>query len=662
MAAGPWREVIYISTESSGWLAGSGGRSSSDDSDIVRLTIQRNELGDVLAAQPELLFDGSRVGLDGDSEDVDALAILPDGRLVISTTGRATVPGMTAEDEDLLLFTPAAGALGYSTAGTWSLLLDGSDVGLTTSSEDVDAVAILPDGRLLISTTGDARVTGADKRTISGRGEDLLVFTPAADGLGPATRGSWAMYFDGSAAGLAGSGEKVDAADVQFDDAGAGLLHLSTGGSFQVNGQLGQDEDAFIYDLASRSFATNLSLDGSMLALEANDIDALHVGPTMLDTIELPALPMLDIAGILSVAGAKLAAHDALSTSKLNYPREHAANAGRWTTIGPTNWEGGFYPGALWLMFEHTQDPAWQARAEAWTAGLAPHQNNIATHDVGFIIGSSFGQGLRLTGNESYRDVMLTAARSLTSRFDPDVGATRSWNNHTFPVIIDNLMNLELLFWAAKNGGGTAAGGDSQAIYDMALSHARTTLANHVRSDGSTYHVVDYSPTTGAVLRRFTHQGKDNETTWSRGQAWAVHGFTMVYRETSDAAFLHAARRTADYFLDHLPPDWVPPADFQSTYTGLTHKDSSAAAIAAAGLIELSGLETDPVRRERYWHAAVHILDSLASPTYFSSNPAHAGLLLHGSRKYPGDNRTYMFGDYYFLEAVMRYQSAIGLH
>ena len=312
-------------------------------------------------------------------------------------------------------------------------------------------------------------------------------------------------------------------------------------------------------------------------------------------------------------------------------------------------------------MYEHTQDPIWQARAEAWTAGLSQQQYNTGTHDVGFIIGSSFGQGLRLTENESYREVMLTAARSLSSRFNPDVGAIRSWNNFTFPVIIDNLMNLELLFWAAKNGGTTAAGGNAQALYDMAVSHATKTLQNHVRADGSTYHVVDYSPTTGGVLKRFTYQGKSNESTWSRGQAWAVYGFTMTYRETGDEQFLDAARRTADYFIDHLPDDWVPQADFQSTYTDLAHKDSSAAAIAASGLIELSQLETDPLRSQRYWTAAVNILGSLASPTYFSPGSNNAGLLMHGSRNYPGDNRSYMFGDYYFIEAMMRYQAATNL-
>jgi unsaturated chondroitin disaccharide hydrolase len=189
----------------------------------------------------------------------------------------------------------------------------------------------------------------------------------------------------------------------------------------------------------------------------------------------------------------------------------------------------------------------------------------------------------------------------------------------------------------------------------MAISHATKTLANHVRADGSTYHVVDYNPTTGAVIDKYTHQGKSDESTWARGQAWAVYGFTMVYRETGDLQFLEAARRTADYCLANLPDDFVPLADFRSTYTDLAHKDSSAAAIAASGLIELSQLEDDPARSQRYRAGAANILDSLASPTYLTSTSANAGLLLHGARNYPGENRTYMFGDYYFVEALLRY-------
>jgi len=665
-AALPLFEVVYLSLETAGAVTGTDGvRVSYDDSDILRTTVERNEAGDTLSVQHELLFDGSDVGLSGDGEDLDALAILPDGRIILSPTSRATVPGVTAEDEDLLLFTPAMtelnSGLGKRTAGTWSLLFDGSDVGLSSDNEDLDALSILPDGRIVISTLSDGSVTGPTGSGISIRGEDLLAFTPAVDGLGAmilgtTTRGTWAKYFDGSNAGLANSSERVDALDIDATNADAAILHLSTTGSFSVVGATGQDEDAFTFDLAANGFVPGLRFSGLALGFPSSaDIDALHIGPTVLDAVDLTYRPVINVAGVLSVAQTKLAAHDAKSTTKLNYPREHSLNSVNWTTIGPTNWEGGFYPGALWQLFEHSADPAWQARAAAWTAGLEYRKNDTTTHDLGFVIGNSFGQSYRLTGERAYLDVVLTAARSLSSRYDPDVGAIRSWNGGNFQVIIDSLMNLELLFLAAKHGGTTASGGSSQDLYNMAVSHAKKALANHVRTDGSTYHVVDYNPTTGAVLDKYTRQGMSDESTWARGQAWAVYGFAMVYRETGDPMFLEAARRTADYFIANLPDDFVPMADFQSTYTDLSHKDSSAAAIAASGLIELSQRDTEPARGDRYRAAAANILDSLASPTYLSSTSANAGLLLHGARNYPGENRTYMFGDYYFLEALLRY-------
>jgi hypothetical protein len=657
----PLLEVVYLSLETAGAVTGTDGvRVSYDDSDILRTTIERSEMGELIAVRHELLFDGSDVGLSGDGEDLDALAILPDGRIVLSTTSRATVPGATAEDEDLLLFTPTVtelnSGLGTLTAGTWSLLFDGSDVGLASDNEDLDALSILPDGRLVISTLSDGSVPGPTGSGISVRGEDLLVFTAAVDGLGATTRGTWAKYFDGSNVGLATSSERIDALDIDATNADAAIVHFSTTGSFNVVGAAGQDEDVATFDFATNSFTPGLRLRGLSLGLPASaDLDALHIGPTVLDSVDLTYTPVIDVAGVLSVAQAKLAAHDTKSTTKLNYPREHSLNSTNWTTTGLSSWEAGFYPGALWQMFDQSGDPAWLARASAWTAGLEGRKNDTGTHDVGFVIGNSFGQGYRLSGDPAYLDVVLTAARSLSSRYDPVVGAIRSWNGGSFQVIIDSMMNLELLFLAAKHGGTTASGGSSQDLYNTAVSHATKVLANHVRPDGSTYHVVDYSSTTGAVLDKFTSQGKSDESTWARGQAWAVYGFTMVYRETGDPAFLEAAHRTADYFLANLPDDFVPMADFQSTYTDPAHKDSSAAAIAASGLFELSQLETDPARGQRYRAAAAIILDSLASPTYLSSTSANAGLLLHGARNYPGGNCTYMFGDYYFLEALLRY-------
>ena len=634
--------MLLLSTDQPGtFVNGSGERIGYDDSDI--LLLRTDATASPTGYAYALLFDGSDVGLTADEEDVDALAVLDDGRIILSTTGRASVPGVTAEDEDLLLFTPSPGGLGTDTAGTWSLYFDGGDVGLGSTGEDVDAVSVLPDGRLLISTTGPVTAGG-----VAGGGEDLLAFRPAPDGLGPKTDGTWTLFFDGSRSGLAGTPENIDAADLRDTS----RLHLSTSGTFKAGAAAGRDEDVFTYDLAGRAFAPVLRLDGSAAGLATSqDVDAIQVAPAA----AYPAPSAIDVDRVLAVAATKLAAHDAANADKTKYPHDGVPGTGKWATIAPSYWVSGFYPGALWHLYERTNDPAWRSRAEAWTRGLESQKNNRSTHDVGFMMFSSFGHGQRLTGEAGYRDVLRTAARSLSSRYNPAVGALRSRDRDDHEVIIDNLMNLELLFWAAKNGGTTSGGGPATALFDMAVSHAARTLADHVRPDGSTYHVVDYDERTGRVLRKYTLQGKGDETTWSRGQAWAVHGFTTVYRESGDARFLAAARRVADYFLARLPADHVPAADFDSTYTDLAHKDSSAAAIAASGLIELSRLETDPARREKYFAAAARILTSLTSSTYLSTSPRDAGMLLHGSRAYPGNDRSYIYGDYYLIQALTRY-------
>src|SRR5262245_42159603 len=205
LATLPLAETIYFSTDAAGSVTGTdGGFVKFDDSDILRLDIERSETGEILSARYRLLFDGSDVGLDTNDEDIDAFAILEDGRFILSTTGRAVVPGATAEDEDLLVFTPAAGGLGYHTAGAWSLYFDGSDVGLSDANEDIDALAILPEGRLAVSTVGLFSVSG-----VSGGGEDLLAFQPSA--LGAGTAGKWSLLFDGSKFGLTTTSEKLDA-------------------------------------------------------------------------------------------------------------------------------------------------------------------------------------------------------------------------------------------------------------------------------------------------------------------------------------------------------------------------------------------------------------------------------------------------------------------
>lgn len=345
----------------------------------------------------------------------------------------------------------------------------------------------------------------------------------------------------------------------------------------------------------------------------------------------------------------------AISTAR--YPKS-TTSIGSWSTTGASSWTSGFFPGSLWLMGEQSADPSWKTKAEAWQAGIESQKTNTSTHDVGFMIFSSFGNGYRLTGNDAYRQVVLTAARSLATRYSAKVGSIKSWNGPTsadFRVIIDNMVNLELLFWASKHGG-------SSAWHDIAVSHALKTRENHVRADGSTYQIVNYDPTTGAVKSKGTKQGLNAESTWSRGQAWAVYGFTMAYRETGDARFLETARRTAEYFLAHLPADGVPYWDLELPRTVGEPRDSSAAAVAASGLLELSRLEPDARRGQSYLSAAKHILTSLSSPAYLAEGTTSKAILLHGTQSKPSGSfdTGLVYGDYYFLEALIRHQRIAG--
>jgi len=339
-------------------------------------------------------------------------------------------------------------------------------------------------------------------------------------------------------------------------------------------------------------------------------------------------------------------------------PDQHARSTlvdGSWKAVDASNWASGFFCGCQWLLYEWTGASDWRDRAMTWSADLEGQKNDRGSHDVGFQILSSFGNGYRLTGDPSYREVILDAAESLASRFDPTVGCVRSWDfgSWQFPVIIDNLMNLELFLWAAANGG------DPQ-YREMAISHARRTIEEHVRTDGSTFHVVDFDPADGSVLWKGTHQGAADGSTWARGQAWGIAGFAMMHRYTRDREFLVAARRLADDFLKRLPADGVPYWDFDAPGIPDEPRDTSAAAIAAAGLIELSGFVGRAGDSQLYRMAAIRILKSLSSAPYWAEGSISDGLLLHGVGNRPSDKEvdvTLIYGDYYFLEALLRLEN-----
>ena len=270
-------------------------------------------------------------------------------------------------------------------------------------------------------------------------------------------------------------------------------------------------------------------------------------------------------------------------------------------------WTSGFYPGTLWLLYEASGDAAFADAAREWTAVVEPEKRNGGTHDMGFKIYTSAGTALRLTGDDHYREVVVEAADTLLTRFDPTVGAIRSWDWGTwkYPVIIDNMMNLELLYAASR-----ITGDDRYA--EAATQHARTTLQNHFRADGSSYHVVQYDEKTGAVLAKGTHQGYSDASAWSRGQAWALYGYTMAYRESGEPEFLAQAQSVADFILSHprLPGDGVPYWDFDAPAIPDEPRDASAAAVIASGLYELAGFS--PEASERYTEAADQMLAALS--------------------------------------------------
>ncbi len=357
-----------------------------------------------------------------------------------------------------------------------------------------------------------------------------------------------------------------------------------------------------------------------------------------------------------------------------NFPRR-TSDKGQMQTTGMNDWTSGFFPGSLWYLYELTGDKAWKESAEKWTMSLEPVKTNKGTHDIGFMMYCSFGNAERLAPNPEYVDILVESANSLCTRYNPAAKVIKSWNGGTswdgnrweFPVIIDNMMNLELLFYASK------VTGDSK-YRDIAVSHANTTLKNHLRPDFSSYHVVNYDEKTGAVLNSQTCQGYSDNSTWSRGQAWAVYGYTVMYRETKDPAYLEAAKKTAKYFIDHLPKDMVPYWDFNIGMAGyvpgknsyaakseelVRSRDASASAVVCSALFELADLAKQPYYRK----VAVKILESLSSPAY-RAKPGEYGnfIIMHSTGSVPHRAEidvALVYADYYYLEALARYKHSL---
>jgi hypothetical protein len=318
------------------------------------------------------------------------------------------------------------------------------------------------------------------------------------------------------------------------------------------------------------------------------------------------------------------------------------------------DWTSGFFPGNLWFMYEWTGDDYWLGKAKYFTSFIEQEKYNGTTHDMGFKIYNSFGNGYRLLGEDDYHDIMIQSANTLITRFNENVGCLRSWDHNTdkwdFPVIIDNMMNLDLLFWATK------ATGDS-TYYHIAVSHAMRTMQEHFRPDGSSYHVVDFNPETGVVQARHTHQGFSHESAWARGQAWGLYGYTMVYRETGMKEFLDRARIISTYILEHpnMPSDMVPYWDYDDPSIPESPRDVSAATITASALYELSTLVNE--NGDLYKETADSIIQNVAD-YYLSPKGENFGFLLTESTG--NKPRGYeiavpiVYADYYYLEALIR--------
>lgn len=325
-------------------------------------------------------------------------------------------------------------------------------------------------------------------------------------------------------------------------------------------------------------------------------------------------------------------------------------------------WCSGFFPGELWYLYENNPTPELKKYAEEFTARIEPVQHVTNNHDVGFMLYCSYGNGYRITKDPAYKKVLLTGAESLSTRYNPLIKAIKSWDSNNggkwqYPVIIDNMMNLELLDWATKEGG-------NPKYENIAVQHANTTMKNHFRPDYSSYHVVSYDTISGKPHVRMTHQGYADESAWARGQAWGLYGYSMMARETGNKKYLDQARHIADFMINHpnMPADGVPYWDFNAPNIPQAVRDASAAAIMASALIELSRLDKSN-KGKSYLDFATKQLRSLSSPAYLAEARTNCNFVLeHSTGHLPGNSEVDVplsYADYYYVEALTRLKKLI---
>ncbi|MCG6189744.1 glycoside hydrolase family 88 protein [Maribellus maritimus] len=332
---------------------------------------------------------------------------------------------------------------------------------------------------------------------------------------------------------------------------------------------------------------------------------------------------------------------------------------GKLKLVKSSDWTSGFFPGNLWMMYEMTGKDFWQNEALKYTLPLKKEQWNGGTHDMGFKMFCSYGKAWEKTNNSEFKEVLIQSAKTLATRFNPEVGCIRSWDHNSdkwdFPVIIDNMMNLELLLWAAKESG-------EAYLKDVAIAHAYTTMENHFREDNSSYHVVDYNPKNGNVQNKHTHQGYSHESSWARGQAWGLYGFTMMYRETSNEDFLEQAQKIAEFLLEQpgIKEGRVPYWDFDAPNVPDEPFDASAAAVMASAFYDLGYLAPDG---ERYLDVSEKLFLALSSPDFLASVGENKGfLLMHSTGHKPHNSEIdvpIVYADYYYLELLKKRSSSM---
>lgn len=410
----------------------------------------------------------------------------------------------------------------------------------------------------------------------------------------------------------------------------------------------------------------------------AERLNLLYVSPREIDDVMAFAIPQLRYA-VNRTEAEKRKENNAV---KRHVQPFSLRPDGSLNLVHPHHWCSGFFPGTLWMVYDFTNDPSWREEALSQTWTIEEAKWHKGTHDLGFMMYDSFGRGYDLTGEQSLRDVVVRSARTLATRYNPVVKSIRSWDHNAdqwkFPVIIDNMMNLELLFRA------TQLTGDS-TFYKIAVDHANTTLANHFRPDASSWHVVDYDPADGSVRMKVTHQGYSDDSFWSRGQAWGLYGFAKCYEYTGDRRYLDHSRRIADFFLSlpNMPADLIPYWDMKAPgvenlrpgeQTDTVVRDASSAAILASGLLLLAdciesadrtdnaidqlpySASTETATR-KYRDYAARILNNLTTGYQVTPGTKEGFLLDHSTGHHPGGTEIDVplnYADYYYLEALLR--------